>query len=174
MKQVIELQEYLMCALGQLRISMKLSGVVGFLGVVMVNVFDAVHKWLDVNFDYVSIALFLVSVNHLLGSAVHKWILKDWDWQKNKVGILINICVVIIGGLVFEALTHITKEQDFVYSYLKMTTRLIVCIHPGLNIMKNLHILTTGKFPPKAIMDLFGGFQKDLSWNRFKSKKEEE
>lgn len=166
-----------MYAFGQIRMSMKLSGVVGFLGVVMVNAFEAVHKWMDVNFDYVAIALILVAVDHLLGSLVHQFYLKDFDWRKNIIGLLIKLSMVVCAGLVFEGLTHITKEQYLVYTYLKMTTRLIVCIYPGMSAMKNMRIITRGAFPPAVLVGKFEKFNNGLDIEELKkgnNKKEEE
>ncbi|MDM1345692.1 hypothetical protein HX008_01530 [Myroides marinus] len=166
------MKEYLIYNLLQIKMSAKVSLCTGACGMLMVNLMD----WWNTNFNYVFVALLLVALDHLLGSVVHLRWLRDFSWKKNGAGLLIKLSMVVIGGVVFEALTHITKEQDFVYSYLKMTTRLIVCIYPGMSAMKNMSIITNGIFPPGSLINLFSGFQKDLDIEKLKkgnNKKEE-
>ena len=167
------MKEYLVYNLLQIKMSAKLSLCTGACGMLVVNLLD----WWNTNFNYVAIALFLVAVDHALGSIVHAWWIKDFDLKKNGIGLLIKLSMVVVGGMIFEALTHITKDQDFVYSYLKMTTRLIVCIYPGLSALKNMSIITGGIFPPGSMINLFSVFQKDLDVEKLKkgiNKKEEE
>lgn len=168
MRQLIEIQEYLIYNLSQMKLSFKLSGIIGFIGMVMVEVDDVVEKWMNENIDYVAIALLFVAVDHLLGSVVHQWYRKDFCWKKNIIGLLIKLSMVLCAGLIFEGLTHITREQDLVYTYLKMTTRLIVCIYPGISALKNMRIITKGAFPPAALVGKFDGFQKDLDVEKLK------
>jgi len=146
----------------------------GVLAVAAVSVSEVLNKWLSENIDYVVIALGLVALDHLLGTFVHAFIKKDFDWTKNILGLLIKLSMVLCGGLIFEGLAHITKEQDLVYTYLKMTTRLIVCIYPGLSAMRNMNIVTKGVFPPAALVGKFDSFQKDLSVEKLKEGKENE
>lgn len=174
MKYLIDLQEYLLYNLQQIGVSIKLSGIMGIFIAVGVNVSDVFSKWLSENIDYVVIALGLVAIDHLLGSGVHQWLKKDFQWAKNIIGLLIKLSMVLCGGLIFEGLAHITKEQDLVYTYLKMTTRLIVCIYPGLSAMRNMNLVTRGVFPPAALVGKFDNFQKDLSVEKLKKGKENE
>ncbi|MDM1408048.1 hypothetical protein [Myroides sp. DF42-4-2] len=174
MKYLIDLQEYLLYNLQQIGVSVKLSGVVGVLAVVVGNVSGVFTQWWSENIDYVVIALGLVAVDHLLGSGVHLWLKKDFQWPKNIIGLMIKLSMVLCGGLIFEGLAHITKEQDLVYTYLKMTTRLIVCIYPGLSAMRNMNFVTRGVFPPAALVGKFDSFQKDLSVEKLKKGKENE
>lgn len=167
------MKEYLLANVEQIKLSVKVGSVAGGGAVVM-----SLADWWNVNFDYVTIAMGLIAVDHALGSAVHKWWIKDFDFKKNGIGLLVKLTMVVLGGAVFEGLTHITREQDFVYAYLKMTTRLIVCIYPGLSALDNMSIITNGVFPPKALINVFKGFQKDLDIEKLKkgnnNKKEEE
>ncbi|MDR2223819.1 MAG: hypothetical protein LBE34_13955 [Flavobacteriaceae bacterium] len=158
MNQLSEMREYLLANVEQIKFSVKIGSVAGGGAVVM-----SLANWWNANFDYVTIAMGLIAADHALGSVVHKWWVKDFDIKKNGIGLLVKLTMVMLGGAVFEGLTHITKEQDFVYTYLKMTTRLIVCIYPGLSALENMSIISGGVFPPKALIDVFKGFQKDLS-----------
>lgn len=140
----------------------------------MINVSDFINEWLNENISYVVIALGLVGLDHFIGSITHLFFLKDWDWKKNIIGILIKLSMVLCGALIFEGIAHITKETDLVYVYLKMTTRLVVCVYPGVGAMKNMRVITKGVFPPAALVGKFDGFQKDLSIDKLKGGKKNE
>lgn len=174
MRQLSELQEFLIYNVLQLKLSLQLSGIMGVVGLVSMNISEKLNLWFVENIDYVVIALGFVAVDHVLGSIVHYFYLKDWCWKKNIIGLLIKLSMVLSGGLIFEGLTHITIEQDLIYSYLKMTTRLLVIIYPGLSAMKSCRIITKGAFPPAALVGKFDGFNKDLDIEKLKKGKEDE
>ncbi|WP_353119516.1 hypothetical protein [Myroides odoratus] len=174
MKYLIDLQEYLLYNLQQIGVSIKLSGMMSVVVLMVVSIWDKLDKWLDESIDYVLIALFLVAADHFLGTVYHLFFKRDFSWMKNIVGLLIKLTMVLVGGLIFESLTHITKEQDLVYGYLKMTTRLIVCLYPGSSGLKNVNNITKGVFPGKALVGVFEGFKKDLNLDKLKKGKENE
>lgn len=174
MKQLIDLQEYFIYNLMQIKLSVKLSGIMGIGGMVMINVSDFLDTWLNENVSYVVIALGLVGLDHFIGSITHQFFLKDFCWKKNIIGLLIKLSMVLCGALIFEGIAHITKETDLVYVYLKMTTRLVVCVYPGVSAMKNMRVITNGVFPPAALVGKFDGFQKDLNIDKLKEGKKNE
>ena len=174
MKYLIDLQEYLLYNLQQIGVSIKLSGIMSVVMLMVVSIWDKLDKWLDESIDYVLIALFLVAADHFLGTVYHLFFKRDFSWMKNIVGLLIKLTMVLVGGLIFESLTHITKEQDLVYGYLKMTTRLIVCLYPGSSGLKNVNNITKGVFPGNVLLGKFEGFKKDLSIEKLKKGKENE
>lgn len=173
MNQVLDLKCYLMYNFNQIRFSCKVAGVMSVFGVA-ISLNDILYKWFYENFDYVAIALLLVAIDHLLGSVVHQFYKSDFDWKKNIIGLLIKLSMVVCAGLVFEGLAHITREQDLIYSYLKMITRLIVCVYPALSAMHNMRIITNGAFPPAALVGKFKSFQNDLDLEKLKKRKEDE
>lgn len=163
------LHGYLMYNLAQVKMSVQIGGVMAVFGI-----FGNVGDWMTLNVDYIAIAMACVAIDHILGTIVHAYYLKDFSWKKNVTGLLIKLSMVMLGGIIFEGLTHITKEQDLVYTYLKITTRLVVCIYPAMSAMVNMRIITGGSFPPLAFLDKFKSFNTDLDVEKLKKGKENE
>jgi len=131
---------------------------------------NKVDVWIQTNIDYITIAIMFVAVAHVLGSVVH-WLYKgDFDWKKNIIGFTIMLTMVVVVGFVMESLAHLTKEENLIYMYIKMTGRLIVCIYPARSILRNVKIITNGAFPPDALIGKFDKFNQNLDVNEFKNK----
>lgn len=168
MKVLIDLKEQVAANIGLIKDSIPISGILSVLGVVMARIGEIFSVWWLESLDYFVIANFLVAFDHILGSVVHKWIKKDFCWKKNGIGLLIKSTMVLLAMFVFESISHLTKEQSFIYDYLKMTTRIIVCVYPAISILKNMSIVTGGRFPSKAMIDRFETVNEELDVTKFK------
>lgn len=134
-------------------LSLRLSALMGFIVSFSVPILGT---WIEGNLDYVKIALGIIAIDHLIGSWVHRIIKNDWCWKLNIVGFLVKLSMVVAFGFIMEGLAHITIEDDFIYTYIKMSGRILVCLYPGISAMKNMRIITKGTFPP----DIFFGNMK--------------
>ncbi len=140
------------------------------LGFVTFSVPDKILNWIVLNVDYILIALFLVAIDHLSGSIVHFFYKKDFQLLLNIVGLLIRVGVVVGVGSAFEALTHLVKEDHFIFTYLQMVSRLLVCLYPFRSMLINVKIITKGRFPPDTLIGKIDDFNKDLDLKHFKNK----
>lgn len=136
-------------------LSFKISAVVGFFISIIA---PQALGWIDSNIDYVRIAMGIIAIDHLLGSWVHRFIKNDWSIKQNITGFLVKLSMIVAFGYIMEGLAHITIEDDFIYKYIKMSGRILVCLYPGISAMKNMKIITKGAFPP----DIFFGKMKDV------------
>jgi len=128
-----------------------------------------IEDWFNLNITYVQIALGIIALDHVMGSIIHSASYKnDFDWKKNITGFGIKVSMVVVFAIIMEGLAHITIEDDFIYKYIKMTGRLLVCLYPGLSAMKNIKIITRGAFPPDALVGKLENFNRDLDLEKLK------
>lgn len=175
MRALIELKEIVIYNALQIRESLQLSGVLSLYGVIGVKIGNMFDLWMIENFNYFAIAMCMAGVDHLLGSIVHYFFIKDWSWKLNGIGLLIKVSMVLVGIFVFDGLTHLAKNQSLIYDYMKMVTSLVVCLYPASGVMKNMSIITKGKFPPVSLINKFNNFNDTLDTKELKepNKKEE-
>lgn len=128
-------------------LSFKISGILGLFITVLI---PELIIWYDNNNAYIRIALGVIAVDHFLGSYVHRFKIKDWDWRQNITGFGVKLSMVVAFGFIMEGLAHITMEDDFIYRYVKMSGRILVVLYPGISAMKNMRIITNGVFPPSV------------------------
>ncbi|MCP1996663.1 hypothetical protein [Flavobacterium sp. HSC-61S13] len=169
MSKINLLFNYIIDNLMQIRFSLVISGGVS---VVTFNLSNSLNAWLHESIDYVFIALLFIAADHVFGSIVHYFIKKDFNWQLNIVGFAMKLGLVVGVGILFEALAHLVKDGDMLYTYLKMVGRLIVCIYPLRSALMNVKIISKGKFPPDALIGKMDDFNKDLDLKHFKNKEE--
>jgi hypothetical protein len=126
------------------------------------TIFPDVSRWIVVNQDYITIVLGTVVASHVLGSIVHAFIKRDFTIQKNIVGLILKLSVVTIVGLLFEGFTHITIDNEFLYTYIQMTLRLLTLFYPLRSALLNANIITKGAFPPTSLIQRFEKFNESL------------
>jgi hypothetical protein len=56
-----------------------------------------------------------------------------------------------------------------IYRYTKMTGRILVILYPAISAMKNIKIITNGRFPPDALVGKLENFTKDLDLDKLKN-----
>lgn len=146
------------------------SCIASFALIIPMNVSETINAWIQLNIDYISIALFSVGAAHVLGSITHRLYKKDFDWKKNIVGFCIMLSMVVVVALLMEGLAHVTKQQDLIFTYVSMMGRLVVIIYPIRSALKNVKIITNGAFPPDAIIGKLENFNNNLDLNEFRDK----
>ena len=125
--------------------------------------------WVNGNIDYIRIAMGVIAIDHLLGSVVHSFrFYDDWDWRKNITGFGVKISMVVAFGFIMEGLAHITIEDDLIYKYIKMTGRILVILYPGISAIRNIKVITNGRFPPDALIGKLENFNRDLDVEKLK------
>ena len=129
-------------------------------------------KWYLSNQDYIYLVLGAIVIDHILGSLHHAFIVRDFTWKKNAIGIAIKLGLVIAIGFLFEALPVIAKGDNILKDYLVIVTRLSVFLYPAGSAFGNMSVVTGGKFPPKAWMDKLSKFNENLNPEDLKPKQE--
>ena len=141
---------------------LKSVTLISFFAGVPGTVLNNLHLWVSLNIDYLSVVGIAIAVDHLFGTWVHYFIKKDGNIVQNIMGLGLKLAVVLLMGGLFEGLSSLTKEQDLIFQYLKMVTRILVLLYPMRSAMLNCYIITKGKFPPKALIEKSSKFQKTL------------
>ena len=154
------------------QISFRIAAGISFIPTL---IFPNLNLWFNDNIDYLSFAFVAIAIDHVLGSFVHSSrYMNDFDFKKNISGFFIKVSMVIAFGIMMEGLAHITIADDFIYKYIRMSGRILVIIYPTLSAMKNMQIITGGKFPPEAIIGKMEKFNKTLDINEFRDKENNE
>lgn len=105
------------------------------------------------NIDYVRVVLIAIAIDHIFGTIVHSGLYKnDFSILKNLFGLALKILVVILMGFIFHGLAVLTIQEDFIYRYLVLTTRVLVFLYPAMSAMRNCNIITKGVFPSDIMM----------------------
>ncbi len=139
-------------------------------GMVSTLIFDEASLWFLANQRYVNIALGCILIDHALGSIVHSSAYRnDFCFKKNITGFAVKISMVVAFAFLMEGLAHVTIEDDMIYRYTKMTGRILVILYPAISAMKNIKIITNGRFPPDALVGKLENFTKDLDLDKLKN-----
>lgn len=119
-------------------------------------------EWISENGGYLFFVLLAIAIDHLMGSAVHLFIKKDFSIKKNIVGLVLKIFLVFSVGILFEGFQYIYKEDNLMTEYLTLITRLMVFLYPAGSAFMNCAILTNGKFPPIGWINKISKFNETL------------
>lgn len=159
---------------GKLKIQLKACVIAGALTSPIYQIIEKMQHWGYTNQEYILFVLYAIAADHLLGSAKHKWIDKDFSWKENAKGIVTKVGLVVIVGVLFEGLTVIVKGDSFIYDYLVTVLRLSVFLYPAGSALGNCSVLSGGRFPPENLLKRVMNFNKTGNINEFKNKENEE
>lgn len=150
-----------------------ISGLVSVTPAVPISLLDRLFGWYIDNQVFLTMVFLAVVIDHVLGSFVHFQIKHDFSIKKNLNGLLTKGFSVCAGYVLFEMIHQIVDDVQFIAIYFKVILQLTVMLYPVLSALKNLSIITGGKFPPNAWFVKFDSFNKDLDLEHFKTKKDE-
>lgn len=68
---------------------------------------------------------------------------------------------------------QIAKDAEIIVIYLRITMQITVFLYPAFSALKNLNIITGGKFPPKWIFNGINGFNETGDLRKLKIKNNE-
>lgn len=138
-----------------------------------VGLLETLTHWLSENGAYIFFVLVAITIDHILGSAVHLWLKKDFSFKKNITGVFTKLALVFSVGVLFEGFQFIYAQDNFITDYLSIITRLMVFLYPAGSAFMNCALLTNGKFPPVAFMQKITKFNQNLDLTEFKKKDDE-
>lgn len=124
--------------------------------------------WTVTNREYIIGVMACIAIDHAIGSIYHAFKLRDFTLKKNAIGLLCKIGLCAAAAGMFEVIGNTVKDANFVYEYLKMTTRLIVILYPAGSAFMNMSALTNGVFPPMGWINKMSAFNKTSNLETFK------
>lgn len=141
-----------------------------------VMVINPISEWVSNNIAYIGFVLVAIAIDHVLGSAVHFFIRKDFTFKKNIIGISIKLSLVLSVGILFEGFQYLYPEKtpiiEVVMDYLLAITRIMVFLYPASSAFVNSSILTSGKFPPIGWINKIENFNKSMDIKKFQGDEE--
>ena len=139
---------------------------------------NPISLWVDQNIAYIGFVLVAIAIDHLLGSAVHIFIKKDFTFKKNIIGLAIKLSLVLSVGILFEGFQFLYPDKtpliQVVMDYLLAITRIMVFLYPASSAFVNSSILTSGKFPPLGWIQKVERFNKSMDIKNFKDEESED
>lgn len=133
-----------------------------------ISLFESLTGWAINNQIFLSLVFLAIAIDHILGTFVHWSIKKDFSAKKNLYGLLTKGFAVCAGYVLFEMIHQIVDDVQFVATYFKVILQLTVMLYPVMSALRNLSLITEGKFPPAIWFAKLEGFTKDLSLKHFK------
>lgn len=124
--------------------------------------FDKFKAWAVDNIEFMTIIAVAITIDHIIGSILHAFKLRDFSWKENLKGLLIKMGLTVVGYLLFEMFNYILKDTEWLSKYFKLVTNLTVFLYPAGSAFVNISVLTDGKFPPIGWMNKLKKFQEDL------------
>ena len=139
---------------------------------------NPISLWVDKNIAYIGFVLIAIAIDHLLGSAVHIFIKKDFTFKQNIIGLAIKLSLVLSVGILFEGFQFLYPDKtpmiQVVLDYLLAITRIMVFLYPASSAFVNSSILTTGKFPPLGWIQRVESFNKSMDIKNFKDEESQD
>lgn len=139
---------------------------------------NPISNWVDQNIAYIGFVLVAIAIDHLLGSAVHLFVKKDFTFKKNIIGLAVKLSLVLSVGILFEGFQFLYPDKtpmiQVVMDYLLAITRIMVFLYPASSAFVNSSILTSGKFPPIGWIKKIESFNSSMDITQFKEKENEE
>lgn len=133
---------------------------------------DKLKSWAVDNIEFMTIIAFAIIIDHIIGSILHAFKLRDFTWKENLKGLLVKMGLTVAGYLLFEMFNFILKDAEWLAKYFKLVTNLTVFLYPAGSAFVNISVLTDGKFPPIGWIEKIKKFQTNLNLKEFKGEEQ--
>lgn len=142
----------------------KLAPIAYFLSII--------QWWFSENKQFGEFMCIMLILNMCVGVVYHlksnTFCFKDFLWKN------IGMALIVVCGYTTLEMLRYTAGDNFAGEAFKILIQLTTLLYPGSKILKNLFILSNGKFPPEFIMTRLYDFEKNGDLGEFfKTKKEE-
>lgn len=128
--------------------------------------------WYILNEDYINWILVVLSLDHILGSYVHFKFKRDFKIEKNLIGLLTKIMVVIASYAVTESIRDTLEEVSFIAEYLSVVIKVSILLYPAYPAIKNIDVISGGKSPFSWLIKAIENFQNDGDLSHFATTKD--
>ena len=129
---------------------------------------EKLKTWAVDNIQFMTIVAIAIVIDHIIGTILHAFKLKDFTWEQNLKGLLIKMALTVAGYLLFEMFNFILKDAEWLAKYFQLVTNLTVFLYPAGSAFVNISVLTDGKFPPIGWLEKIKKFQKNLNLKELK------
>lgn len=122
-------------------------------------ILDTFNLWFADNKIFFQVLVYAIIANIVAGAKVH------WDNNTFKMKTLlwknIEMCIIILFTYpILEGINRLTGD-NMAGNIFQWGIQIGTILYPGSKAIKNLHIWSNGKYPPKFIMDKIYNFEKD-------------
>jgi|SRR5690554_5100850 len=121
------------------------------------SIMEKITTWSLTNDDYIISVLYAIFADWLLGVTKHVW-LGTFSIKKNIGGLLLKVFLVVLGGVLFEALNMFFINFPAIGQWLEIIARVTVFLYPALSALESIWILSGKRFPSKRLLDKIRGF----------------
>lgn len=130
-------------------------------------VLDCLNLWFKTNKEFATGLIFMIFLNMIIGAISHK-IIKKFKWNT----LLIKTCEIVgvtsATYLVIEIIIK-TAGENTITNLFETTLQVTTLLYPASKILKNLFIISNGKYPPKWVMQKVYDFQENGDLSQFLS-----
>jgi len=147
---------------------LKSSGILALTFSPFTYIIEKLTHWTLENQDFILLVFSAIAIDHIIGTAIHLFIKRDFSFKENIKGVLVKLGLVIAMVILFEGINSILKEASFIKSYLQIVLRLSVFLYPAGSAFVNTSIITKGKFPPIGWMNKLKKFNENLDLDAIK------
>lgn len=139
---------------------------------VVAYVLSIIKWWFSENKQFGEFMCFMLIINMGVGLWFHlksrSFNFKEFIWKN------IGLAAIVVCGYMTLEMLRYTAGDNIAGEIFKVLIQITTLMYPASKIMKNLYILSNGRFPPEFMMTKIYNFEKngDLE-SFFKNKKEE-
>lgn len=121
--------------------------------------------WFEENEQFGTFMCIMLIINMGVGVAFHlisrTFKIKEFIWKN--IGMA---SVVIVGYMTLEMLRY-TAGDNLAGELFRVLIQITTLLYPGSKILKNLFVMSNGKFPPEFIMNKLYNFEKNGNLEEF-------
>lgn len=133
-----------------------------------------ITSWYTVNEAFIQVVLGVLILDHIIGSYVHLRIKKDFTIEENITGLIKKLVVITASYYVLESIHFVLKAVPFISGYFEVIIQVSILIYPALPLLKNLSLISDGRFPPKWLFKSIEDFNQKGDLKAFKKTKKDD
>lgn len=135
-------------------------------------ILDSLNLWFETNKQFATGLTLMIFLNMIIGAISHK-IIRQFKWKTLLIKTCETVVVTLVTYLVLEIILA-TAGENTITNLFEVTLQVTTLLYPGSKILKNLFIISNGKYPPKWIMQKVYDFQESGDLSQFLSSPTEE
>ena len=137
-----------------------------------VSVFEYFSGLYTTDLSFLYGVLFVLMIDHVLGTYLHYFVDKDFTFKANLLGLLKKLTVILSGYSMLLIMHDALDEVEFLDVYFKVMIKLMVLLYPLSSALVNMSKVTNGAFPPSGLLKKIKNFEKTGDLESLKEKTE--
>lgn len=135
-------------------------------------ILDSLDLWFKTNKEFATGLTLIIFLNMIIGAISHK-IIRKFKWKTLLIRTCETVGVTLVTYIVLEIILGIAGKNA-ITNLFEVTLQVTTLLYPASKILKNLFIISNGKYPPKWIMQKVYDFQESGDLSQFLSSPTEE